>query len=248
MADGKRVSKSQADKLGDFLREGRINAEVLERLNEYRASFSPAYSFVERVLKETLALRGVAGRPSKSTIAIVEKLKRETIRLTQIQDIAGCRFLVRSLSDQDGLAERAAFWMPNTEFDDRRLRPSHGYRALHLIAPFNDRHVEIQIRTRYQHAWAEISEKLADKYGQEVKYGKGPDIVQEFLVKLSTAIQEMDIAYDSRLRHSDETLRLRASRGGAGRLAQKKLKELSLEHTRAMSKANRIVREFGELQ
>jgi ppGpp synthetase/RelA/SpoT-type nucleotidyltranferase len=33
--------------------------------------------------------------------------------------------------------------------------------------------VEIQVRTRFQHIWAEISEKYADLYGSEIKYGGG---------------------------------------------------------------------------
>ena len=45
------------------------------------------------------------GRPAKSTTSIIEKLRRETIRLTQIQDIAGCRLVVPDLKSQEHVIE-----------------------------------------------------------------------------------------------------------------------------------------------
>lgn len=45
----------------------------------------------------------------------------------------------------------------------------------------DDKTVEIQIRTELQHQWAELSEKLAASIDQSIKYGGGPDWVQETL-------------------------------------------------------------------
>lgn len=240
-----KISSNQADKLGEQLRCGKIDADGLQKLNAYRASFAIAYAHVENVLTEYLKLK-VTGRPSNSTIAIVEKLKRETIRLTQIQDIAGCRFLVHTLSDQDVAANNAHFWLPDTDFEDRRVNPSHGYRALHLISRFQKRQVEIQIRTRFQHAWAEISEKLADMYGQEVKYGRGPEHVKDFLGQLSVACEAIDVAYDKKLSYANRTYRIRLARSQDGRRAQKQLKELTVGYSDTVNKANKLIREFGK--
>jgi ppGpp synthetase/RelA/SpoT-type nucleotidyltranferase len=58
---------------------------------------------------------------------------------------------------------------------DRRLSPSAGYRAVHVIVFIEGIPVEIQVRTRLQHMWAEATERLADRWGRGLRYGQGPD-------------------------------------------------------------------------
>jgi ppGpp synthetase/RelA/SpoT-type nucleotidyltranferase len=48
---------------------------------------------------------------------------------------------------------------------DRRKHPSHGYRAVHRVVRADALSVEIQVRTRLQHLWAEFSEKTSDALG-----------------------------------------------------------------------------------
>jgi len=68
-----------------------------------------------------------------------------------------------------------------------------GYRALHVIAHSGYFQYEVQLRTRLQHAWAELSEKLADRFGQGLKYGEGPPDQQLFLAGLSRDIAEFEV-------------------------------------------------------
>ena len=58
---------------------------------------------------------------------------------------------------------------------DRRLEPSHGYRAVHVVVRCQGRWIEVQIRTRLQHMWAEVAERLADMWGRQIRYGMPPD-------------------------------------------------------------------------
>jgi putative GTP pyrophosphokinase len=111
--------------------------------------------------REQLALEPT-GRRAKSTAAIVDKLRRESIRLSQIQDVAGCRLVVSDVVEQDSVV--ASFRLSFNDIDvvDRRERPSHGYRAVHIIVRVRNKAVEVQVRTLLQHLWAELSEKLAD--------------------------------------------------------------------------------------
>lgn len=57
----------------------------------------------------------------------------------------------------------------------------HGYSALHLIIRISGiEHVEsvvaeLQIRTPLQHLWAELNEKIADRYGRGIRYGEPPE-------------------------------------------------------------------------
>ena len=57
------------------------------------------------------------------------------------------------------------------------MEPMHGYRAVHVIVGYQRCTVEIQIRTPYQHRWAESFEKLADKWGRQIRYGEPPDLL-----------------------------------------------------------------------
>ncbi len=85
-----RLTKSQVDRLGERLRDNKYNETDLKLLDEFRRSFHEAYEVtVEAIRVRTKA--EPSGRPAKSTTAIIEKLKRESIRLSQFQDIAGCR-------------------------------------------------------------------------------------------------------------------------------------------------------------
>jgi hypothetical protein len=81
------LSKTQIDHLGDRLKKGEISDADLRVLDEYRRSFSEGYEFVIQAVRAELGMEAT-GRPAKSTTSIIEKLQRESIRLTQIQDIA----------------------------------------------------------------------------------------------------------------------------------------------------------------
>ena len=105
-----------------------------------------------------------------------------------MQDIAGCRIVVADVDNQNALASKLSARFINAVTSDRREKPSHGYRAIHIIVHHVDRAVEIQIRTQLQHLWAEHSEKLADIFGIAVKYGGGPADIRQRLEVLSKGI------------------------------------------------------------
>lgn len=75
---------------------------------------------------------------------------------------------------------------------DRRVKPSHGYRAVHLVIREEDKPIEVQIRTSLQHAWAEICEKLADVNDPVIKYGGGPAQPRRVLDSASRAIENVE--------------------------------------------------------
>lgn len=179
-------SKSEIDRLGVRLRES-ISPDDLRMLDTYRLSFASAYA---EVLQSIKAMTGIdaSGRPAKSTTAIIDKQSRESIRLSQMQDIAGCRIVVADMESQNTLASRLSTLFINAVITDRREKSSHGYRAIHVMVNHTDRTVEIQVRTQLQHLWAEHSEKLADKFGIAVKYGGGPEDIRQRLEALSKGI------------------------------------------------------------
>jgi GTP pyrophosphokinase len=132
------------------------------------------------------------GRPAKSTSSVVDKLKRESIRLSQIQDIAGCRLIAKDMAAQDAAVAILKATFPEASVVDRRMNPSYGYRAVHIIVTTGGRNIEIQVRSKLQHLWAEFSEKLSDVVDPKVKYGGGPEALSRMLAEISGAIAEVE--------------------------------------------------------
>jgi putative GTP pyrophosphokinase len=180
-------SKTRIDHLGARLRRGSIAESDLRELDAYRRSFGQAYAIVVRTIRRRLDLEPT-GRPAKSTSSLIEKLRRESIRLTQVQDIAGCRIVVAGVAEQERALSSLRSLFPSASVIDRRQHPSHGYRAVHMVAQMSGRLIEIQIRTALQHLWAEFSEKLADTIDPAIKYGAGPAIHRELLTATSDVV------------------------------------------------------------
>jgi ppGpp synthetase/RelA/SpoT-type nucleotidyltranferase len=168
------ISGRQADRLGDRLRTADVPDPVdLEMLGAVVLEYDPALNDVARQLRE-IGLTPTARLKTSGTI--IEKLKRPpNLRLRAIHDIAGARVVKRiSLDEQDDLvAEILEIW-PDAEVIDRRTRPSHGYRAVHLIPRVRSKPVEIQVRTFFQDTWAQVMELMGDRWGREIRYGGQP--------------------------------------------------------------------------
>ncbi|HEV2641290.1 MAG TPA: hypothetical protein VGT98_01215, partial [Candidatus Elarobacter sp.] len=178
------LSKSQLDKLGSRLRTSTDPEDAdLVLLDRYRERF---VAMNDTVLEELQELTGVAIESRhKSVPSIVAKLRRrQPARLSAIQDLAGARILVWDLRAQDQLVEKLAGRYPNAVVDDKRRQPTFNYRAVHVIieAPLP---YEVQVRTLNQQTWAQLSERLADRYGFELKYGGGPQEVAAALAEYS---------------------------------------------------------------
>ncbi len=183
----KEVSKTQTDRLGDRLKSGNIVEDDLRLLDQYRRSFADAYETVVGTIRGKLGLEPT-GRPAKSTTSIADKLKRESIRLTQIQDIAGCRIIVSDIAEQISVIQSITDLFQQATIIDRRANPSHGYRAIHVVVKCEDKAIEIQVRTSLQHIWAETSEKFSDMIDASIKYGGGDSELQGLLQEFSELI------------------------------------------------------------
>lgn len=166
-------SKSQIDKLGKRLAKAEMPAEEdLSLLREYRAAHDPSL----RSVVSTLAGAGLEAVPRlKTPTTIIDKLRREKTRLSAMQDVGGARVVIEgTLNQQDEVAESIHELFGGT-IVDRRTAPTHGYRAVHLIATVGGLPIEIQIRTRLQNLWAQTMERVGDVVGRGVRYGEVPE-------------------------------------------------------------------------
>lgn len=172
------LSRSQINRLGRRLRRAGVDGvsdedrDMLERL---LASHGPALATVQERLMQELGVR-VTSR-IKTTGTLVEKLQRNpSMALSRMQDIAGVRLVVEmNRAQQDDLVARIVELFPGAETIDRRAYPSHGYRAVHVVVPVDERFVEIQVRTVLQDLWAQLTERLGDVWGRGIRYGDPPE-------------------------------------------------------------------------
>lgn len=181
-------STNSIKRLGRALTEhrGLSDAETLL----YEAFYEDALSrqvFVQQVLQD-LDLNMVFERDTNLAISgriknpgtLIDKLQRDhTIKLPSIHDVGGVRIVGDFLQvEQRRLAEvLGSFFSQDamsrqSEIVDRCETPNQGYRAIHVIVFPEGKPVEIQIRTRLQHIWASLIEKLGDDWGRELRYGE----------------------------------------------------------------------------
>ncbi len=130
---------------------------------------------------------GITAARLKRMTSIRAKLRRAPHTLYQMQDIAGCRAIMSNQDDADYLIALLRKESRHTfiDQDDYIASPKVlGYRGHHLIyryhgrGPFvalnsNPQFVEIQIRTKLQHAWATAVEAVGMVRGEELKSGQG---------------------------------------------------------------------------
>lgn len=118
----------------------------------------------------------------KTRATLAEKLIRlPGQQLLNVDDIGGCRFITSDVVTQDTLVAALVELLTGHGYEirskDRRWHdtppgPSHGYRAVHLIARRGWFRCELQVRTSLQHRWAELFESMCDAWGRGPRYGE----------------------------------------------------------------------------
>lgn len=172
------VSKSELNRLGQrLIASDRISeadlAELALVLNAYQQA-------LEQVKIRLRGLGFSATDRVKTTGTLIDKLRRSHgMQLSRMQDLAGARITVEDLAAQDEVVEtiRSSWEAEGStcKVVDRRERPSFGYRAVHVIVHVEGMPVEIQIRTELQDVWAQIVERLGDRWGRGIRYGADPE-------------------------------------------------------------------------
>lgn len=121
----------------------------------------------------------------KRTPSIVGKLKRiDGMKLHRMQDISGCRSVVEDVSKVRALRESIVHSRTRHKLhreDDYIAQPKpSGYRGVHLVYKYNgkksayqDYFVEIQLRSKIQHAWATAVEVVEHFTKQALKASQG---------------------------------------------------------------------------
>lgn len=133
---------------------------------------------------------------------IIDKLGRyPDMKLTTMQDIGGLRAVLNSISQVRKLEAtyRAKGRFAHELADEKDYiefpRSEDGYRSLHLIYKYRNRHnpnynglrLELQIRSKLQHTWATAVETMGTFLGQALKSRRGDQDWLDFFALVSSA-------------------------------------------------------------
>lgn len=162
----------------------------------------------------SLEINGDVTQRLKELPTIISKLVREEgrVQLSTMEDVAGARTVVDTVDDLRRLEGR---WL-DTRFPVPRHRdyiddpPSSGYRGVHLILQHRDRLVEIQLRSRIQHRWAEVVEQLGHDLGAAFKNQEGPSDVLATLAELAEQLAQIEgshAPYAARQQQAEDAVR-----------------------------------------
>ncbi len=170
------LDSARIDKLGEELRKSESpSPEAFSVLSQWRNEHLPVLEDVVTRIQDRLHITCSARIKTPGTI--IEKLKRiHRLELSRIQDIAGARIVLPvTLPEQDSWCGRVTeLFAQEGKWHDRRDSPSHGYRALHVVLIVAGFQIEVQLRTEFQHVWAQLIERYAGVYGRQIQYGMSP--------------------------------------------------------------------------
>ena len=213
-------SKSRTDLAGDILCNSQSSEEekdeALEILSNWRGAHSyPLHVFKQRLknVSEKIDPSALSAQRLKRVPSIIKKLNREyggkkaTMKLTQMQDIAGCRAVMSDVSLAKKLYLdhyiKGDIKHKRVNEKDYITHPKKdGYRSIHLIyryhsdkkgrINFNGLLIEVQIRSKLQHIWATAVETVDFFTRQAIKSNQGQESWSQFFKLVSSAFAKLE--------------------------------------------------------
>ena len=146
-----------------------------EKRTEREAFVAKSIERLQAELKTLNIQANITGRP-KHIYSIYNKMKGKSLQFADLYDIRAFRIIVGDVKDcYTVLGVMHHLWQPiPKEFDDYIARPKpNGYQSLHTVVVGDDgRPMEVQIRTRQMHQFAEYGVAAHWRY-KEGGFNKG---------------------------------------------------------------------------
>lgn len=212
-------SKRQIDRAGEVLRAaqvaGTVAAEEITRSRaivlDVRAAHVAPLREVARELADSLDRLGIDKRVNqrlKRMFTIENKLLRHpTLKMSRMQDVAGCRVIVSSLSELQEITREVLAhdrsWRIVKVVDYAQAPRSTGYRSTHVVVEVGGRNVEIQLRTERMHRWAMAFEWMVARAGLTDRGDLDPDQTRWFtLMSEALALEDSGTEIPNLLKQS----------------------------------------------
>jgi ppGpp synthetase/RelA/SpoT-type nucleotidyltranferase len=226
------VTRGQVNRAGQLLISRRIQwsrllgsdqerQAALKMINNWRSSHSYPLHLAKKNLQtraKRIAENATCAQRLKRLSSISVKLRRNPkMKLSQMQDIGGCRAIMpnlKSVFELVGVFETAIAKNPPRKGKDKPITRSgfelaerydyilypkpDGYRGYHYVfkyqsiypknKPYNSLRIEVQLRSIYQHYWATAVEAVSIFTEQALKTGLGRPEWKRFFALMSSAI------------------------------------------------------------
>jgi len=215
----KKYDKAKIDWSGRILKDTSSSKKSINEatniLNSWRAIHSYPLHIFQMTLKnisKKYDKNSLTAQRLKRATSIINKLTRKyegrspSMQLSQMQDIAGCRAIVKNVETAKRMYEdyylKGNLKHKRVGKKDYITSPKKdGYRSFHIIyeyksdkgkTEYNGLRVEIQIRSKLQHLWATAVETVDFFTRQAIKFNEGlPDWTDFFkMVSSAFAIKE----------------------------------------------------------
>jgi len=168
---------------------------ALDIVRAFRSAHSYPLTKAQMGLRSMLRTADVTGEVSsrlKRMATIIDKItgREQTLDLSRMQDIGGCRVVVASTEDVRRIEQRLRRVRPAVDYHDYIESPRiSGYRGVHYVVQYTDRvevprRIEIQLRTTEMHRWALLVEQISNATGTNFKQD-GDHVIQRFLAAVS---------------------------------------------------------------
>lgn len=201
--------RRDVDAAGEVLVDRNASGDAIEDALQVINNWRSAHSFPLNTFQVSLRANARAIEPSslvaqrlKRLSSIELKLRRfsDWLKLSEMQDIGGCRAVMRSVPRIDELVRRyrtSSMRHRLLDSDDYIRTPKKsGYRGYHLIyeytsdrkETFNGLKIELQFRSPLQHAWATAVETVGRFTHQALKSSMGAPQWLRFFSLMSSAL------------------------------------------------------------
>lgn len=211
-----KFSRSQVNKAGEILvREITSEDFALDQwmwafdvLSNWRACHGYPINTFQATLRQKLKkidTDALVAQRLKRTPSILSKLQRfSNMNLSRMQDIGGLRAVVGTMHQLRKLhhnynTSRFTHDLVS-EFDYIASPKPSGYRSVHLVYKYKQKHaspytglqLELQLRTKLQHAWATAVETVGTFIEHPLKSSEGPDEWLKFFSLAGSAFSYLE--------------------------------------------------------
>ena len=197
-------SKSRVNQAGNNVRSGNVTLDDLYVIDAWRAAHRAVLNTFQAILRtRTRGKSIIVAQRHKRKSTIFGKLDRfPEMQLARMDDVAGCRLIfpdIKELYAFRGIFHRARFNHKRRndidKYDYIKRPKSTGYRGIHDVYTYDvnsvtGKHlkglmVEIQYRTKIQHAWATAVEVIGFITESQPKFQEGDTRYQDAMALAS---------------------------------------------------------------
>ncbi len=217
-------SKSRVNLAGNNMRSGTITVDDLTVIEEWRAAHRAVLNTFQAILRtRTRGKYIIVAQRHKRKSTIFDKLDRfPEMQLSRMDDVAGCRLIFSDINELYAFREnfhKARFNHKRRndidKYDYIKNPKATGYRGIHDVYVYDvnsvsGQHlkglmVEIQYRTKIQHAWATAVEVVGFITESQPKFEAGDTRYQEAMALASEILARASEGMNGPFPQKDQT-------------------------------------------